>query len=358
MMHRRKMVLVCEGDALEFLLKFNMDEMLDLQERCDTMVCYRSTPAQKALAVRCMKIMRKKVCLAVGDGANDVSMILQADVGVGIMGKEGAHAAMSADYIAIRFKHLQRLILVHGRWSLLRAAGTIFMNLYKCMAFPVAVYIFGFVSAADGTVQMDEVYFSFFSLLFTSLPPFMIGVFDQDVKSKYLLSQPQLYKDFRNTPSMSFYQLFYWLAVGTYHSTICYLSYHLISFEEVWLNGNLKSGGMAVVGNALAFSAIVIINIQMTIASQYITWYTFVGGLLGVVFFLAFMFGLGAVVSAEMYGVAHAICNTPNLWFVMLFCIVTAFLPTFLYSSYRAMFKPSVNHLFYEALARQEKRDS
>merc|ERR1740117_873236 len=174
MMHRRKMVLVCEGDALEFLLKFNMDEMLDLQERCDTMVCSRSTPAQKALAVRCMKIMRKKVCLAVGDGANDVSMILQADVGVGIMGKEGAHAAMSADYVAIRFKHLQRLLLVHGRWSLLRCSGTIFMNLYKCYAYPLTIYYFAFSSGADGTVMMDEMWYSFFSLLFVALPPFCI----------------------------------------------------------------------------------------------------------------------------------------------------------------------------------------
>lgn len=31
----------------------------------------------------------KKTTLAIGDGANDVAMILQAHVGVGILGKEG-----------------------------------------------------------------------------------------------------------------------------------------------------------------------------------------------------------------------------------------------------------------------------
>lgn len=36
--------------------------------------------------------------LAIGDGANDVSMITSANVGVGIYGVEGQQAARSSDY--------------------------------------------------------------------------------------------------------------------------------------------------------------------------------------------------------------------------------------------------------------------
>lgn len=36
--------------------------------------------------------------LAIGDGANDVSMIQAADVGVGISGEEGLQAVNSSDY--------------------------------------------------------------------------------------------------------------------------------------------------------------------------------------------------------------------------------------------------------------------
>jgi phospholipid-translocating ATPase len=36
--------------------------------------------------------------LAIGDGGNDVMMIQQADIGVGISGREGLQAARAADY--------------------------------------------------------------------------------------------------------------------------------------------------------------------------------------------------------------------------------------------------------------------
>jgi phospholipid-transporting ATPase len=36
--------------------------------------------------------------LAIGDGANDVSMICAANVGIGIIGKEGQQAARASDF--------------------------------------------------------------------------------------------------------------------------------------------------------------------------------------------------------------------------------------------------------------------
>lgn len=349
------MVLVCMGDTLEFLLKFNCGETLALMNRCTTTVCYRSTPAQKALAVRCVKLVQKKVCLAVGDGANDVSMILQADVGVGIVGKEGAHAAMSADYIAVRFEHLQRLLLVHGRWALLRSAGTCFTNLYKSMAFPFTLYIYSFVSGANGSVAMDDIFFSFTSLLFSSLVPLCIGIFDQDVTQEHLLRRPQLYAEFRAKPSMAFKKLFYWLAVGIYQSSICFISFHVIAFEEVWVDGLLKSGGMVVSGNAEVMCSVLIINIQMTLAGQYIPGHMLRCAAMSIFLFFVAFFILSATIETPMYGVAYAIFNTPSMYFVVIFCIVTAFLPAFIWNSYCAMFNPDVNYLFKEAMRQQEK---
>lgn len=50
-----------------------------------------------------------------GDGANDVSMLLSADIGVGIIGKEGLQAVQAADLSIAQFSFLKALILVHGR---------------------------------------------------------------------------------------------------------------------------------------------------------------------------------------------------------------------------------------------------
>lgn len=53
------------------------------------MLCCRSTPLQKAYLVKIVKEEMNISTLAIGDGANDVSMIQMADVGVGISGHEG-----------------------------------------------------------------------------------------------------------------------------------------------------------------------------------------------------------------------------------------------------------------------------
>lgn len=45
--------------------------------------------------------------LAIGDGANDVAMIQAADIGVGIMGKEGRQAVNNSDYAIGRFRCAQ-----------------------------------------------------------------------------------------------------------------------------------------------------------------------------------------------------------------------------------------------------------
>ena len=52
--------------------------------------CYagRVSPLQKALVVKLVKKNQKAILLAIGDGANDVSMIQAAHVGVGISGVE------------------------------------------------------------------------------------------------------------------------------------------------------------------------------------------------------------------------------------------------------------------------------
>jgi len=65
---------------------------------CEGVICCRVSPLQKALVVRLVKDGLKAMTLAVGDGANDVSMIQAADVGIGISGEEGLQAVNSSDY--------------------------------------------------------------------------------------------------------------------------------------------------------------------------------------------------------------------------------------------------------------------
>lgn len=107
-----------------------------------TILAGRVSPLQKALVVKLVKKnIKNSITLAIGDGANDVSMIQAAHIGVGISGVEGLQAARSADVAISQFRFLKKLLLVHGTWSYQRLSKLI---LYSCV-----VTILGHVSRCE-----------------------------------------------------------------------------------------------------------------------------------------------------------------------------------------------------------------
>jgi phospholipid-translocating ATPase len=132
--------------------------------------------------------------LSIGDGANDVAMIQEADVGVGIAGEEGRQAVMSSDYAIGQFRFLQRLVLVHGRWSYRRLAESISNFFYKNMVWTWSVFWYQAFCNFDISYIFDYTYILMFNLFFTSVPVVLMGVLDQDVSDKVALAVPQLYR--------------------------------------------------------------------------------------------------------------------------------------------------------------------
>ena len=85
-----KIALVIDGRTLAHCLQPELeDRFTQIVSRCTSVLCCRSTPLQKASVVKLAKEKLQGKTLAIGDGANDVSMIQCADVGVGISGQEG-----------------------------------------------------------------------------------------------------------------------------------------------------------------------------------------------------------------------------------------------------------------------------
>lgn len=130
----QKKALVVDGKTLTFILdrRSNLTKpFLRLTKYCSSVLCCRATPLQKAYIVRVVKEELKMRTLAIGDGANDVSMIQTADVGIGISGQEGMQAVMAADFALSRFKFLERFLLVHGHWSYDRLSRMVLYFFYK-----------------------------------------------------------------------------------------------------------------------------------------------------------------------------------------------------------------------------------
>lgn len=114
--------LVIDGGSLQHALAedYSKELLLKLATRCKSVICCRVSPLQKALIVKLVKEGLGAMCLAIGDGANDVSMIQAADVGVGVAGEEGLQAVNSSDYAIAQFRFLTRLLFIHGHWSYMR----------------------------------------------------------------------------------------------------------------------------------------------------------------------------------------------------------------------------------------------
>lgn len=170
--------------------------MLQYTNTCTSVVCSRVSPKQKADVVSLVRKKHDKITLAIGDGANDVSMILKAHIGVGISGREGQQAAMSSDYSIAQFRFLQNLVLVHGRWSFQRVSLLICYCFYKNIGFAMMEFWFGNYSAYSGYNVLDDFYQSLWNVFFTGVPIIAVSVFNKDIDYKAtILEFPEIYMD-------------------------------------------------------------------------------------------------------------------------------------------------------------------
>lgn len=186
--------IVINGHSLVHCLHPKLEEkFLDVVLQCRSVICCRVTPLQKAMVVELIKKNRKAVTLAIGDGANDVSMIKAAHIGVGISGQEGMQAVLASDYSIAQFRFLQRLLLVHGRWSYYRMCKFLRYFFYKNFAFTVCHFWFAFFCGFSAQTVFDEMFISVYNLFYTSLPVLALGVFEQDVSDATSLQFPRLY---------------------------------------------------------------------------------------------------------------------------------------------------------------------
>ena len=165
--------------------------MVSIAKECESVICCRVTPKQKAEVVRLIKNSMKKITLAIGDGANDVNMIQEAHIGIGIYGQEGMRAVQSSDFAITEFQGLWRLLFVHGRWSYIRISEMILYFFYKNMVFTIPQFFFAFLSVYSAQTVFDDWYITCYNMIFTAFPLIVRACFDQDVYYKKKVVQSE-----------------------------------------------------------------------------------------------------------------------------------------------------------------------
>eukprot|EP01133_Synstelium_polycarpum_P007005 gene7005-8136_t len=108
-----------------------------------------------------------------------------ANIGVGISGREGLQAARAADYSIARFKYLRELIFIHGRYSYLRTAFVANYCFHKSLFICFIQILFQTVSGFAGSTFFNSFSLTSYNIMFTGLP--IIGyILDKDLPESIL----------------------------------------------------------------------------------------------------------------------------------------------------------------------------
>lgn len=233
------------------------------------------------------KVSASPTTLAIGDGANDVSMIREAHIGVGISGLEGRQAVLASDYSFAQFRFLQRLLLVHGRWSYMRMCIFLRYFFYKSASFSLCHLLFAFHCGASGLTVYDPLYTSMYNVVFTSLPVMFVAIFEQDVTAEASLKFPILYEAGPRNVLFNFYSFVHSMARGFYHSLLLfYLLYiGILGGGAINSDGEIQSDYYTF-GMLLSASLTIIANLQLGLEIRYWTWLVAVSMLVGPIGYL------------------------------------------------------------------------
>ncbi|KAM9797556.1 phospholipid-transporting ATPase IC [Syngnathus typhle] len=207
-------------------------KFMSLAQQCQTVLCCRVTPGQKADIVTLVRKHTSSITLSIGDGANDVNMIKTAHVGVGLAGVEGGQAVQNADFSLSRFRYLQRLLLVHGRWSYRRISLFLRYFLFKTCSFALVHLWFGIFNGYSAQSMYETWFIALYTTFYTSSQILFVAFFEKDVSAETSLMWPELYKCGQkqelSKPLVLFTSLFYalytsfvlfFIPCGVYYNT-------------------------------------------------------------------------------------------------------------------------------------------
>ncbi|XP_019449358.1 PREDICTED: phospholipid-transporting ATPase 1-like isoform X2 [Lupinus angustifolius] len=314
--------LIIDGTSLVYILDSELEEELfQLASKCSVVLCCRVAPLQKAGIVAIVKNRTSDMTLAIGDGANDVSMIQMADVGVGISGQEGRQAVMASDFAMGQFSFLVPLLLIHGHWNYQRLGYMILYNFYRNAIFVLVLFWYVLFTTFTLTTAINEWSSMLYSIIYTAFPTIVVGILDKDLSKRTLLKYPQLYRAGQRHEAYN--KKLFWLTMAdTLWQSIVVFFGPLIAYWESTVD-------VASIGDLWTLSVVVLVNLHL--AMDVIRWnWVFHATIWGSIIatFICVMI-IDAIPSLPGYWAIYHAAGTGLFWLCLLGTVVTALLPRF-----------------------------
>ncbi|WAR60037.1 hypothetical protein PtB15_11B679 [Puccinia triticina] len=338
--------LVIDGPSLNHALeeKFTREALLELSTRCEAVICCRASPKQKSEIVKLVKDGVQALTLAIGDGANDVSMIQTAHIGVGVLGEEGMQAVNASDYSIGQFKLIAKLLFVHGHWSYHRNAKMICHFFYQQIIGIVPLFLFQFSCAYSTTTLFEYTYVLLYNVAWTLLPAIGMGIFDQDISEKVLKQVPELYSVGREGKLFGVRKFIIYMIEGTYQGAIIYA---ILAFT--YSSNSVRRDGwdpsMDEFSSVVIVSTILACNLFIALGQLNWNWWAFGCVSFGPVTIVLYTAVYSAVKPDEnwttVYGNNKFIWPAPCFWFALILSIVASLLPRYLLNYYQSTYHPT-----------------
>ncbi|KAJ6341552.1 hypothetical protein OIU78_009666 [Salix suchowensis] len=344
--------LVVDGRALEIALKSDVrGQFLQLAVNCASVICCRVSPKQKALITRLVKKHTGKTTLAIGDGANDVGMIQEADIGVGISGMEGMQAVMASDFSLPQFRFLERLLIVHGHWCYKRISKMVLYSVYKNIAFGLTLFYYEILTNFSGDSLYDDWYMVVFNVFLTSMPVISLGVFEQDVSSDVCLQFPSLYRQGQRNIIFSWSRVVGWILNGIVAASVIFLAnvyiFSAAAFRQEGHVADITQFG------AIMYTCIIwTVNCQIALIITHFTWiqHLFIWG--SVLLWYIFALAYGALppdYSQRGFNIlTESIGAAPLYWVATFLVTIAALLPYFTHIAVQSLLSPMDDHIIRE----------
>ncbi|XP_025051885.1 probable phospholipid-transporting ATPase IH isoform X4 [Alligator sinensis] len=340
--------LIIDGAALSLIMKPREDGssgnyrelFLEICRNCSAVLCCRMAPLQKAQIVKLIKLSKEHpITLAIGDGANDVSMILEAHVGIGVIGKEGRQAARNSDYAIPKFKHLKKMLLVHGHFYYVRISELVQYFFYKNVCFIFPQFLYQFFCGFSQQPLYDTAYLTLYNISFTSLPILLYSLLEQHIGVDMLKREPTLYRDIAKNALLRWRVFIYWTFLGVFDAMVFFFgAYFLFENTSASSNGQLMTANTHMMfGNwtfgTLVFTVLVFtVTLKLALDTRYWTWinhFVIWGSLL---FYIIFSLLWGGIIwpflnYQRMYYVFMQMLSSGPAWLGIILLIIISLLP-------------------------------
>ncbi|KAK9461708.1 uncharacterized protein V1516DRAFT_622048 [Lipomyces oligophaga] len=211
--------LLIDGESIACFFDNCRDEFIEVAVKLPAVIACRCSPTQKAEIAKLIKTYTKKRVCCIGDGGNDVSMIQAADVGVGIVGKEGRQASLAADFSILKFCYLTKLLVWHGRNSYKQSAKLSQFIIHRGLIISVAQALYSISSSFEPIALYQGLLLVGYATIYTMMPVFSL-VIDRDVDEDVAELYPELYKELTEGRSLSYTTFFVWVLISVYQGAI------------------------------------------------------------------------------------------------------------------------------------------